>query len=60
MGALAAVRECRPNVVVSDIGLPGLDGFELARRLRAAEAGFDAYFVKPVDIQALLQTIASK
>jgi CheY-like chemotaxis protein len=26
----------RPDAVVSDIGLPGLDGWELARRLRAA------------------------
>jgi CheY-like chemotaxis protein len=26
----------RPEVVIIDIGLPGLDGFEVARRLRAA------------------------
>jgi CheY-like chemotaxis protein len=27
--------EWRPDAVVSDIGLPGLDGWELGRRLRA-------------------------
>ncbi len=26
----------RPDVVISDIGLPGLDGYEVARRVRAA------------------------
>src|SRR5262245_45738262 len=33
---LRQALEWRPDAVVSDIGLPGLDGWELARRLRAA------------------------
>ena len=33
-GAVARVRERRPDVVVLDIMLPDLDGFEVARRLR--------------------------
>jgi two-component system, sensor histidine kinase len=37
MAALAGVRLCRPDVVFLDIGLPGLDGYEVARRLRAQE-----------------------
>ena len=33
--ALAALAERAPDVIVSDIGMPGADGYELARRLRA-------------------------
>jgi CheY-like chemotaxis protein len=32
--ALKAVHSFKPAVAVLDIGLPGLDGYELARRLR--------------------------
>ena len=32
--ALLAVAESRPDVVVLDIGLPGMDGYEVARRMR--------------------------
>ena len=32
--ALEAALDYRPNVVLLDIGLPGLDGFEVAKRLR--------------------------
>jgi CheY-like chemotaxis protein len=34
-GAVKAAREFRPEVVICDIGLPGIDGYEVARRLRA-------------------------
>ena len=66
----------RLDFILLDIGLPHLDGYEVARRLkalkpavrlvaltgygrdedraRATEAGFDAYLVKPVDIERLL------
>ena len=66
-----------PDVVLSDIGLPGVDGYELAERLRAspsssaallvaisgygreedkqraASAGFDEHFIKPLDLERL-------
>jgi adenylate cyclase len=36
--ALEQVREASPDIVVSDILMPGLDGYELCRRLRASPA----------------------
>jgi signal transduction histidine kinase/DNA-binding response OmpR family regulator len=34
-GALEAAASFRPDAAVLDIGLPGMDGYEIARRLRA-------------------------
>ena len=78
---LESAARLRPDAVLVDIGLPGLDGFETARRLRAAsstlrlialtgyghpdyrrrgaEAGFDAYLVKPVELDAVLEEIGA-
>lgn len=36
--ALSVAAEFNPDVVLLDIGLPGMDGFEVARRLRAVPA----------------------
>ncbi len=71
------------DVFLLDIGLPGMSGVELARRLRklpqakgavlmaitgygqqsdrhdAEEAGFDRYFVKPVDAEELISALAA-
>ena len=32
---LAVAREARPDLVIIDMGLPGMDGWETTRRLRA-------------------------
>ena len=37
--ALKLIREFEPHVLVSDIGMPGEDGYSLIRRLRASEIG---------------------
>ena len=42
--ALDAVRELRPDVVLLDVQLPGIDGPEVARRLAAAN-GFSPAIV---------------
>jgi CheY-like chemotaxis protein len=76
--ALALANQLHPEVAVLDLGLPEMDGFDLARALRsrphatplrlialtgysreqdmlaAREAGFDAFFSKPVEIPTLL------
>jgi PAS domain S-box-containing protein len=43
--ALKQVREFHPSVVLADIGLPGMDGFELATRLRAEPECCGAFLV---------------
>jgi DNA-binding NarL/FixJ family response regulator len=37
--AVAVARELRPDVVLLDVQLPGIDGFEVTARLRDGEAG---------------------
>jgi CheY-like chemotaxis protein len=43
--ALAAAQAYRPDVILLDIGLPGLDGYEVAQRLRAMPIGADMVLV---------------
>jgi CheY-like chemotaxis protein len=43
--ALTAARTYRPEVIFLDIGLPGMDGYEVARRLREEEGTREAYLV---------------
>ena len=43
--AVARVADVRPHAVLMDLGLPGLDGFEVAARLRASPGGADLILV---------------
>jgi len=81
--ALEAFDDFHPQVTLLDLGMPGMDGYEVARRIRAhpqaadaalialtgwgqerdrrrtAEAGFNCHLVKPVDIHAVTEALAS-
>jgi CheY-like chemotaxis protein len=39
VAALAQLAEVRPQVLVIDLGMPEMDGFDLIRRVRTSEAG---------------------
>ncbi|MFL5415586.1 MAG: ATP-binding protein, partial [Myxococcales bacterium] len=82
--ALVTAAQFQPEVVLLDMGLPGMGGLEVARRLRAlahlsgvrivaltgfsesptrnrgAALGIDRHLVKPVDIDTIMETIASE
>ena len=79
--ALALATTFPADMVLLDIGLPGMNGYEVARRLRArdiparlvaltgygqpedvqraADAGFDAHMIKPVDFDRVLEALGS-
>jgi signal transduction histidine kinase/ActR/RegA family two-component response regulator len=80
--AIALIDTFRPDIAILDIGLPDMDGYELAQALRAsapgwrgrlvaltgfgqegdkqraAAAGFERHFTKPVDPAELLDALA--
>lgn len=45
LGALVALERARPDVMLVDIGLPGIDGLEVARRIRARPDAPDVLLV---------------
>lgn len=79
--ALDAVQEVHPNLIVVDLALPGLNGWDLLKRFKAMpalkqvplvaitayhtaelaeqaiEAGFDAYFAKPLDATSFVREL---
>ncbi|HEY1511639.1 MAG TPA: response regulator [Solirubrobacteraceae bacterium] len=51
-GALARVREWRPHVLVLDVMLPDMDGFEVAKRLTNERADVPILFLSARDATA--------
>jgi CheY-like chemotaxis protein len=53
--ALARARESRPEVVLCDLGLPGMSGYEVARSLRASAADLRLFavsgYAQPEDVR---------
>ena len=43
--ALEALRNYRPSIMLLDIGMPGMDGFEVARRVRREPSGGDVTLI---------------
>jgi two-component system cell cycle response regulator len=75
------LEQNRPDLILCDVRMPGMDGFAFVRAVRSQpgvagvklvavtglsdradvtrllQAGFDGYLVKPVEFEALLDTI---
>lgn len=45
LSGVAQVAALRPNVALIDLGLPNIDGFEVARQIRALPAGNDVVLI---------------
>ena len=81
--AIELAQQSRPHVAILDLGMPGMDGYAVARtlraqpwgealvlyalsgwgqsedRLRTRDSGFDAHFVKPVDLDELMRHLGA-
>jgi two-component system response regulator MprA len=57
--ALRALRDAPPDLLVLDLMVPGIDGMEIARRLRAAEAA-DRALALPILMLTARDTVADR
>lgn len=60
-GALDLIHAWRPEIVLLDLGLPDIDGFEVARRVRQAPGGDAVHLIaisgygQPDDVKRALE-----
>jgi CheY-like chemotaxis protein len=54
--ALRAVQQAWPDVLVSDIGLPGRDGYELVRSVRELESARQAPHLQVIALTAFARS----
>jgi two-component system response regulator (stage 0 sporulation protein F) len=57
--ALAAVRQSRPDVVITDLRLPRMDGLELVRRLAARKHAAPVIVVTAYGARDVLEQLAA-
>jgi DNA-binding response OmpR family regulator len=55
--AMSLVDQQKPDVIVTDISLPGMSGLDFATQVRAAKAGCNRTLVKPCLPDELARTI---
>jgi len=60
VAGLALIEKVRPAVAILDVGLPGMDGFELARRLRANPDDADIFLIALTGYGQLADRAAGK
>jgi PAS domain S-box-containing protein len=58
-GAIAKANAAQPDVVLCDIGLPGMSGYDVARALRARMTGVELFalsgYAQPDDVKAAIE-----
>lgn len=54
--ALAAAADLQPDVIVLDISMPGMNGFEVAERLRASGCSAAVVFLSAYDDEEFVTT----